>query len=255
MKHKKKPLLMAHLVAGYPDDAGSLEIARGLAEGGASMLELQFPSSDPAADGPVIQEACRISLQGGFRMDHGFALAGRIAEACPVPLYIMAYGSQIYARGINRFVEECAAAGASGIIAPDLTPGNDEGLYQACSQSGLVAIPVIPAGTPEKRIREIITKAGKPEWIYCALRKGITGAKTDLDQSGVDLVQRIRSDGIKTLAGFGISSPEQVELLKNESDGVVVGSHFVKAAAAIEITSSLKDALCRTTKTLLGTVP
>jgi tryptophan synthase alpha chain len=243
---KKKPQLMAHLVAGYPDEDGSLAIARGLFRGGAAMLELQFPSSDPAADGPVIQKACRLSLERGFRMDQGFALARRIGETCPVPLYIMAYGSQIYARGIRRFVEESVAAGARGIIAPDLTPGRDEGLYRACRRAGITAVPVIPAGTKLDRVREILAWPGhskenerdrgskdpteEPDWVYCALRRGITGSKTELDEAALALLEQIRFSGRPAVAGFGISSPRQVEALRGKSEAIVVGSCFVRAA-------------------------
>ncbi len=231
MKPESKiPLLMAHLVAGYPDSAGAVEIAAALAAGGASMLELQMPSSDPAADGPVIQKACSTSLAAGFRLNGGFAAASEISRLTRIPLYIMAYGSQIYARGIDRFVSDAKEAGAEGIIAPDLTIGSDEELYNTCRRAGIYCVPVIPVTTADERVDEILSGAGTPAWAYIALRAGITGLSTTLSPRSVELLSRLRKAGIKTIAGFGISARDQIAALSGLTDAVVAGSVFVRAA-------------------------
>jgi tryptophan synthase alpha chain len=221
---------MAHLVAGYPDRDTAVEIAAALAAGGASMLELQMPSSDPAADGPVIQKACSTSLAAGFRLDEGFAAASGIHRATRIPLYIMAYGSQIYARGIDRFVLDTRDTGAEGIIAPDLTAGSDEGLYDSCRRAGIECVPVIPVTVADERVDDILSFAGTPAWAYIALRAGITGLNTILSPRSIELLSRLRKGGIRTIAGFGISSPEQILALSDHSDAVVAGSVFVRAA-------------------------
>ncbi len=236
---------MAHLIAGYPDLATSLEIAKALVEGGAQMLELQMPSSDPAADGPAIQAACSQALDRGLRLDQGFELAKRIVEATKVPLYIMAYACQIYARGIKRFVDDSGKAGAAGIIAPDLPVGEDEGLYAACAQSGLDCVPVIPITTPQKRVEEIMATAGPARWAYTALRAGITGSQTELTTKAMALLEDIRQRGTKTIAGFGISSSGQIELLAGHSDAVVAGTFFVQAVAGAQSTGEAPAAAVR----------
>lgn len=230
-----RPLLMAHLIAGYPDLATSLEIAKALVEGGAQMLELQMPSSDPAADGPAIQAACTQALDRGLRLDHGFELAKRIVEATKAPLYIMAYACQIYARGIKRFVDDSSKAGVAGIIAPDLPVGEDEGLYAACAQSGLDCVPVIPITAPQKRVEEIMAAARPARWVYTALRAGITGSQTKLTSEAMALLEDIRQRGARTIAGFGISSKGQIELLAGHSDAVVAGTFFVRTIAKAQL--------------------
>jgi tryptophan synthase alpha subunit len=100
MAEAKAARIMAHLVAGYPDRAGALAAALGLAEGGASLLEVQFPFSDPTADGPLIQEACDAALTGGFRVAAGFELVRRIRAETGLPVFIMSYAGLVVARGV-----------------------------------------------------------------------------------------------------------------------------------------------------------
>mgnify|MGYP006300673215 CR=1 FL=1 len=253
--HNERPRLMAHLVAGYPDMERTVDVARGLVEGGAAMLELQMPSSDPAADGPVIQRACSSALERGFRLEDGLGLAEKIRLATGVPLFIMAYGSQIFARGIRRFTEDTAAGGCDGVIAPDLTPGRDEGLYEACRAAGLSCVPVVPVSTSMPRVERILEYSRTPVWVYTALRTGITGAETALSSSNADFLAHIRSSGSRTIAGFGIRSPEQIAALAAHTDAVVVGSCFVRAiASAVESGEDPADCVRREAASLTGCV-
>ena len=106
--------IMAHLVAGFPDREGSLAIARTLIDGGCDYLEVQFPFSDPTADGPWIQRACDLALRAGFRLEEGFRLAGEIARLSPVPVFLMSYANPLVVRGVEAFVDEARRAGAAG---------------------------------------------------------------------------------------------------------------------------------------------
>jgi tryptophan synthase alpha chain len=251
-----RPDLMAHLIAGYPNQEGTLAVGRALAEGGASMLELQMPSSDPAADGPVIARACEASLSGGFRLDAGFSLARELAGQCGIPVYIMAYASQIWARGVERFADDTAEAGCSGIIAPDLVPGSDEGLYRICRSFGLSCVPVIPVTTAEARVEEILSFAGHPAWVYAALRTGITGAETSLTERIIAFLEELRSRGSQTIAGFGISSGKQLDALTGHTDAVVAGSCFVRAiSGALESGRDPAEAVKEKALELTGKVP
>ena len=135
--------IMAHMVASFPDRAGSLKVARALVDGGASMIEVQFPFSDPMADGPDIQAACARALSAGFTVSDGFELVGEICSATTVPVYIMSYANLLFAKGIDRFLAETKDAGARGVIVPDLPPDYDEGLFRSAAGLGLSAVPVL----------------------------------------------------------------------------------------------------------------
>ena len=164
---------MTHMVAGYPDTETSFAVARGLIDGGASIIELQFPFSDPAADGPVIQAACSTALEAGFTLDSGFNLAERISSYSNVPVFIMTYANPVVTLGVDEFIHRAAGAGVKGIIAPDLVAGSDEGLYAAGKKLGMPIVPVVvPTITPE-RLSEIA--ALQEPYVYTALRQGITG--------------------------------------------------------------------------------
>lgn len=223
-----KPVLMAHLVAGFPDEAGAMAAARALAEGGAKYLEIQFPFSDPSADGPVIQTACVASLEKGFTLDAGFAFAREAARLGP-PVFIMSYASLVFARGVERFCADAAAAGARGLIIPDLCFGEDEGLYEAGKRASLAVVPVAAPGMGEARREEIVGIGS--EFIYAALRTGITGKRTEIGQENIAFIEALSSGGAKVMAGFGIRGRDQVAALAGRVHAAIVGSAFTQAIA------------------------
>jgi len=219
--------IVAHFIAGYPDAAGSLEVARGLAEGGAAYLEMQIPFSDPSADGPVIENACRLALEKGYTVDQGMDLLKQLTGELKIPVFLMSYGNILFARGMEDMVDQAVAAGCAGLIIPDLVYGRDEGLYDLGRKKGMGVVPVITPSVPEDRLNEII--ALKQDWIYTALRSGITGTYTTLDETNLTLLDRLKNSESKVMAGFGIKTTEQVRTLAPYCDAVVVGSAFVSA--------------------------
>ena len=223
--------LMAHLIAGYPDNESSVVAGEALVAGGARYLEVQFPYSDPTADGPAIQAACSAALEGGFKVGLGFEIVAEIVSATEVPVFVMGYAGLVYARGIESFVEEAKTAGAAGLIVPDLMPGYDEGLYEAGRRLGLPVIPVITPHIDREREEEVM--ATTPEYVYVALRAGITGSRTDLDAEGLDFLKRIgtyktgEGSPVRVMAGFGIKENKQIELLAPHIYASIIGSAFV----------------------------
>lgn len=218
--------LMAHLVAGFPDLESSYQVARGLVDGGADLIELQFPFSDPSADGKPIQEACGAALEAGFRLADGFKLAERIGRDLGVPVFLMSYGNPVFAMGVKRFVEKTAEAGAEGIIAPDLMPGADEGLYRYGRAGGVRIVPVFTPRISAERLTVVL--AEEPSFLYCALRNGITGDGTRLDAENISFLDRLRKTGVVVGAGFGIVSRLQMEELRDHADVGIAGSVFVR---------------------------
>ncbi|MDR1534399.1 MAG: tryptophan synthase subunit alpha [Planctomycetota bacterium] len=238
--------LMAHLVAGYPDLETSRDIALALAEGGADFLEIQFPFSDPSADGPRIERACHAALAAGFTVSSGFELAGELAGKLAIPLFIMTYASLATAKGSGDFATKAAAAGVRGIIVPDLPPDYDEGLYDAGGRAGLAVVPVVAPGISEARLD--LLRRLRPEYVYTALRLGVTGRESRLDSGNREYLARIGSLGAKIVAGFGVRSSEQFLALSGQVHAVAVGTFFLdclekaggKPAALIRAVAGLK---------------
>ena len=217
--------LMAHWVAGYPDCERSFAAALALAEGGADYLEIQFPYSDPSADGPVIEHACQAALDAGFKVADGFRLVGDLAKRASSPLFIMTYGSLVVAQGAKDFAARAAGMGAKGLIIPDLPPDYDEHLFKAGKEAGLAVVPVIAPGIADARLNLI--RSLDPEYIYTALRLGITGGRTALDENTVRYLDRVASLGAKTVAGFGVRTREHMLALAGHVHAAAVGSHFL----------------------------
>ena len=222
-----KASLMTHLVAGYPRPDADREIAHALVRGGASFLELQFPYSDPTADGPAIQEACQLALDGGFRVDDGFDLVSRLASEVDAPIFIMSYAGLVFSRGIERFLSQAAAAGARGVIVPDLPVESDEGLYRLAGEAGIAAVPVSVATAPPERLKALAEL--EPEYLYVALRAGTTGSSTRLSEESVGFLHAARAVAGHVMGGFGIGSRRDVEALLPHCDTAVVGSAIVRA--------------------------
>jgi len=234
--HARGPVrLMAHLVAGYPDMNATLAAADGLAAGGVSFFEIQFPFSDPSADGPAIQTACSESLRTGFTVSDGFALTAKLATLYPeIPVYVMSYANLVFHAGIETFVKRAWDAGVSGLIVPDLPFDSDEGLDLACRKAGLLFVPVAAPSMADDRIA--LLGARRFPLVYAALRAGITGQQTHIDASTHAFLSRLkeRSGGVsKILGGFGIRTGEQTRLLAPMVHAVIVGSRFVEEIASV----------------------
>ena len=251
-----EPRIMAHLVASFPNWEASLEVGKGLVDGGAAFLEVQFPFSDPTADGPHIQVACDGALAAGFTVAGGFELVAALRAYTDLPIAVMSYANPIFQNGVAEFVRRCRAAGANAVIAPDLPPDYDEGLYAAGAAEGVQVIPVVVPSTVPERLRMLVQSVrslrdtedrdnrcsgiacwsafpdqgrhGRSEWIYTALRKGITGSYTEIGADNLAFLQAIRELGGSPLAGFGIRERSQVDALAPHVAYVVVGTWFVQ---------------------------
>ena len=218
--------VMAHLVAGYPSDSLAFAAARGLADGGVSYFEIQLPFSDPSADGRAIQTACAEVLSRGYKVEKGFRFVSKLRQLYPeIPVFIMTYGNLAFRPGIETFVRQAADAGASGLIIPDLPFDSDEGLSEICFKNGLVSVPV---AAPSMTNERIITLSGYGyQYIYAALRSGITGTQTSIDVRTLEFLKVLGTFGARILGGFGIRNGEQAAVLVPVVHAVVAGSVFV----------------------------
>lgn len=219
--------LMSHLVAGFPTDEKALAAARALVAGGADILEIQLPFSDPSADGPAIQTACTEVLQRKYRTADGLNFIAQVHKEFPnIPIYLMSYGSLVYIPGVENFCKKASEAGVKGMIIPDLPFDFDEGLTAACKKYGMENIPVAAPSMSEERLSKL-ANAGFP-FIYAALRAGITGSETTIDDKTLNFLKKVNAGGSKVYGGFGISNGKQSADLAGYVEAVVAGSVFVR---------------------------
>lgn len=221
--------LMTHMIAGFPDNESSYSVAKALIDGGSSYLEIQFPFSDPSADGPLIEKASFDAIDGGFKLDDGFKLIERITQISDIPVFIMTYANIAYSCGIGEFVKKGKSAGACGFIIPDLPFDCDEGLVEEAEKEGMAVVPVVVPGISDERLDKILSY--NTDYIYAAMRKGITGKETVIDETNKEYLQSIRNRGKDTLnilAGFGIRGKEQITMLEEYADCAIVGSAIVE---------------------------
>lgn len=218
--------IMAHMVAFYPDRENSIEVARALIDGGCNYLEVQFPFSDPTADGVYIQKACMRALEKGFKVYLGFSLISSIRKCSSIPIFIMGYANTVFFHGVEKFLKKCVFSGVQGLIIPDLPPGYDEDIFALGKKAGLKIIPVIAPSIKDDRLDEVMSR--DPEYVYAVLRKGITGAYTKIGEDNISFLKKVGVYGIKILAGFGITEKKQVRSLSPHVHASVVGTAFIK---------------------------
>src|SRR5512136_2753648 len=150
---KDKPLLIVYICAGDPNPQATIDLAEKIAAAGADIIELGLPHSDPIADGPTIQAAAQRAIAAGMNTDVYFQVAKQ--ADVPVPKVFMGYYNMIYARGLERFVEDCARSGISGLIVPDLPPEEAGPLQEACAKAGVDLIFLVAPNTPSERLKKI----------------------------------------------------------------------------------------------------
>lgn len=225
---REKKLLMTHLVAGYPNYHDSIRLAVTLCQGGADLLEVQFPFSDPLADGPVIMNACGRAISGGATTAGSFSLVSRLSKETDASLVIMSYCNILLRFGIGSFVAEAREAGAGWLIVPDLPLDSPEGreLREECRSTGMNLVPVVSPGMSRSRLLKILSMGRG--FIYATLKAGITGSPSRDPRTGEFLKDVRGNTRLPVLAGFGISCPREAGILAGNCDGVVIGSHLIR---------------------------
>lgn len=222
--------LLVYLMAGDPDPEKSLAYLRAAVAGGADILELGIPFSDPVADGPTIQAAGVRALTAGATPRTALELAQAVREEGEIPLVIMSYYNPILRLGEEEFAREAASCGVDGLIVPDLPPEEAEGLHRAAEENGLALIFLVTPESGEERVRMLSQRTRG--FLYLVARHGTTGARGRLAEETLPLIRRIRTcipRGLPVVVGFGLSGPEHVrEVISAGADGAVVGSKVVE---------------------------
>ncbi len=236
-KIKGKFNIMTHVVAGYPDINTCRELILMMADSGVDLIEIQIPFSDPLADGPTIMEASQQALDNGITVKDCLELVASVRDKITIPLLFMSYANIPFRYGLKRFIKDCSNVGIDGLIIPDIPFDERLEYIKTADEGGVYAIQVVSPDIDELRLKEII-KISKG-FMYTTLKVGITGAGKEINTHGKVFVKQLKQKTtLPVLAGFGISSNEHINQLKNISDGAVIGSHVLnlfnlKGASAV----------------------
>lgn len=233
-KQGGRGVLIPYFMCGYPSAEQSARLALAAIEGGAEIVELGMPFSDPLADGATIQHAGHLALEAGMTISGCMQVARQVSARSDAPLIFMGYYNPLLAYGIERFCQDAATSGVCGLIIPDLPPEEADALQQAAARSGLSLIFLIPPTTPDARIQQIVQVAasGVSSFVYCVALSGVTGARAELPPHLHDFITRVRGY-TKTLTlpiavGFGLSTPTHIAEVLRVADGAAVGSALVR---------------------------
>ena len=223
-----KPAFIGFTVAGDPDTATCIRIARALIAGGTDILELGVPFSDPVADGPTIQKADERALAAGTTPDTVFEIAREIRKVSGVPIVFLTYYNIVYRRGIKRFYREAHDAGVDGILIADMPVEESEEVCAIAAKYDIDPIFLITQTTTDDRIKKIAAKAHG--YLYLVAVLGVTGVRDQVSEGAIDLLHRVRKHTKLPLAlGFGISTPAHARTCARAgADGVIVGSAIVE---------------------------
>lgn len=215
------------ITCGDPSLEATERLVCAMEEAGADMVELGIPFSDPTAEGPVIQAANVRALSGGVTTRRIFEMVRRIRQKSRIPLVFMTYANVVFSYGTDRFLREAAEIGINGLVLPDVPYEEKEEFDGPCRKYGLDLISLI-APTSRERILEIARDAHG--FLYCVSSLGVTGTRKNITTDVSSMLQQVRRvSDIPCAVGFGISSPEQAQAMRQAgADGVIVGSAIVK---------------------------
>lgn len=224
-----KKAFITYLMAGDPSIEKSAEYILAAQEGGADLIEVGIPFSDPIAEGEVIQKAAVRALEAGTTLEDVFAMMETLKRKMKVPVVFMTYLNPVFVYGYERFLTQCNDVGISGLIIPDM-PFEEQGELKCVAKKHDVDIITLVAPTSNERVRKITEDADG--FIYLVSSMGVTGVRESITTDILGITKEIKKvKDIPVAVGFGISKPEQATDFAKKADGVIVGSAIVKIIA------------------------
>jgi tryptophan synthase alpha chain len=226
-KAEGRAALIAYVPVGYPDVDGSIAAMAAAVEGGADVIEIGVPYSDPGMDGPVIQQAVDVAVRAGVGMRDVLRAVEAVAAAGAVPV-VMSYWNPIERYGVERFATDLAAAGGAGAITPDLIPDEAGEWLAASDRTGLDRVFLVAPSSTDARLRS--TTAACRGFVYAASTMGVTGTRATVGDAAEKLVARTRAAApeLAVCVGLGVSNGSQAAEVASFADGVIVGSAYVR---------------------------
>jgi tryptophan synthase alpha chain len=227
LKQNNRKALITFITAGDPDLGSTVKYIHALEEGGADIIELGVPFSDPLADGPVIQKASLRSLKSGTTLKKIIQTVRRVRKNSSIPVILMSSYNPIFRYGEETFVKDSIKAGVDGIIVPDLPPEEATSLCKFSKNKGLDMIFLLAPTSTDERIKIVSRISGG--FIYYVSLTGVTGTREKLSKNLKANISKIKRMSSKPVAiGFGISNPGQAAFSAGISDGAIIGSAIVK---------------------------
>src|SRR5215467_11206994 len=224
---QRRKALIAYLCAGDPTPARTPALVEALVRGGADLIELGVPFSDPIADGPVIQRSGERALKAGTSLETVLDIARQIRAKSEVPILLFTYLNPVLRYGLDRLGADAAAAGIDGCLLIDASVEEAESYVAAMHKHGLDTV-FLAAPTSTQRRLELVTRYSSG-FVYLVSRTGVTGERDSLSTAITPLIESVRTVTKLPLAvGFGISKPEHVAELAPKVEGIVVGSAIVR---------------------------
>jgi tryptophan synthase alpha chain len=236
---RKEKALVCFLTAGFPTIGATIPLVLGIEKGGADIIELGMPFSDPLAEGPIIQRSSQVALNHGMTLDKILSYVKTIRQSSDIPLVLMGYLNPILAYGAEKFFTAAAGAGVDGVILPEL-PFEESKRYKSnFENSGLANIILVTPTTPPNRIA-MIDRASEG-FLYCVSTTGVTGS--DVRSTSISYINNVKKSAKKNpvLVGFGIKTPEDASRIAQYADGVIVGSALVQRIARGDSTRKISD--------------
>jgi tryptophan synthase alpha chain len=230
--------LVTYITAGDPDLPRTESILRALQQGGADVIEVGVPWSDPLADGPVIQRATERALAAGTTLARVLDMLGSVRAGLDVPIVLFSYANPILRLGPEQFADRARTAGVDGVLVLDLPIEEADGFRSLLVSRGIDTILLLSPTTTDDRLRRAASLGGG--FLYAISRLGVTGARETLAEGAEAMVRRIRTYSSLPIAlGFGISKPEHVREVGRWADAAVVGSALVSVIAEAGASSAL----------------
>ena len=226
IRSRQKRALAFFYTAGFPTIDSTVRVGRALAAGGADIIELGMPFSDPLADGPVIQRSSEVALRNGMSLRELLVQTRLLRKEVDAPIVLMGYLNPILRYGSRQFFSDAAAAGVDGVILPEL-PLEEAGRFGGeLREAGLAQILLVTPTTPPERLTDIDARA--TGFVYCVSMTGVTGGQVADDIP--EYLRGVRAHVVRNpiLVGFGISTPEQAVSLGTMADGVIIGSALLR---------------------------
>lgn len=227
LKAEQRTGFVAFLTVGYPDVESTLRFVPALIEGGADIIELGMPFSDPLAEGPTIQRSSYHALQQGVTPTACLEVVAKLrSTGIHAPLLLMGYYNPLLTYGLERFARDAASSGADGLIVVDLPAEESEPMRDACLASGLRLVYLLAPTSTDERI-ELATRLASG-FIYCVSVTGVTGAREELAPQLEPFVKRVRAHTDLPIAvGFGISQRKHFQAVGRIAEAAVIGSAII----------------------------
>jgi tryptophan synthase alpha chain len=227
LQTERKAAFMPYLVAGDPDLDTTRRLIVEMEKNGADLIELGIPFSDPMADGPTNQLAAMRALKNGATLAKTLEMLSALRQETQIPIMLMGYYNPFYHYGLEKFCLDAAAAGADGLIIPDLQPDAAGEIRDFADASGLATVFLIAPTSTDERLK-LVGRESRG-FVYAVSLTGVTGARSALPGELTAFIERARKlISLPIAVGFGIGTPEMAQAVGKIADGVIVGSAIVK---------------------------